>query len=187
MSDTQGWEEMDAAVEFMDGMRADDEEREERALRLKIHQARVDAFENGPTRLGFFEGVIMDKQSAEVLDEAMYLNPGMNSPVVEVETVYTAYALTKRGREEIECYGTGVDALRDMLELWPEDDEGDVVIEDNHGHAFAYFARSDSDPRIVHVYFMGDDMKWVDRVESYRCEYEPALGGSVRTNIKRLG
>ena len=103
------------------------------------------------------------------------------------EQVYTAYMLTSRGREEIECYGTSEEAVQDILELWPEDDEGDVVIEDNQGLGVAYFARSDQDPRIVHVYFIGEAMRWVDKVESYRCEYSPALGGSVRTNIKRLG
>jgi hypothetical protein len=101
-----------------------------------------------------------------------------------IETVYTAYALTSRGREEIECYETLQEALQDVLELWPEDDDGDVVIEDQDDNPWFYMARSEKDPAIVHIYSLRAGPR---SVESYRCHYEPALGGSVRTIIKKLG
>lgn len=106
---------------------------------------------------------------------------------IPTEPVYTAYALTSRGREKIECYGTVQEAVQDMLDLWPEDNEGDLVIEDNVGDGVVYFARSDKNPRIVHIYFMETDMRSVMHMESYHCHYEPAQGGSVRTIIRKLG
>jgi hypothetical protein len=123
----------------------------------------------------------------DIIEEIVAEGMRMFEEEIRTETVYTAYFLSTRGREEIERYGAVEEAIRDILELWPEDDDGDVVIEDNLGNGMAYFARSDRDPRIVHVYFMNDGMTGIDHVESYRCEYEPALGGSVRTVIKRLG
>lgn len=105
---------------------------------------------------------------------------------IMTETIYTAYALTSRGREEIECYGTVQEAVQDMLELWPEEDEGDVVIDNNQGVTVVYFVRSDADPLIVHLYFLEDAWRGFKYIESYRCHYEPAQGGSVRTVIKRL-
>ena len=103
------------------------------------------------------------------------------------ETVYTAYALTSRGREEIECYGTVEEAVRDMLELWPEEAEegfgsSDIAIEDNQGDPVVYMARSAGDPHIAHVFHLRE----IRTIESYLCKYEPAQGGSVRTIIKRL-
>ena len=103
------------------------------------------------------------------------------------ETFYTAYALTSRGREEIERYPTIKEAFEDMLNMWPEDDDGDAVIEDKDGVVLIYFSRSLANPAIVHCYHKSVDGSGPNHVESYKCVYEPALGGSVRTNIKRLG
>lgn len=87
------------------------------------------------------------------------------------ETRCVAYAITDRGRELIESYETAQEAIDDMLKLWPEDDEGDVSIEDDNGLQLAYFARSAGDPNIVHVYHVGYEDRSVSHVESYRCEY----------------
>lgn len=117
-----------------------------------------------------------------ILEDTTYAEPGTRT-----DRVYTTYALTSRGREKIACYETTKQAVEDTLEMWPEEDDGDVVVEDDVEMGVAYFARSDGDPRIVHIYYMGDDRDSVMHVESYRCHYEPALGGSVRTVIERLG
>jgi hypothetical protein len=120
----------------------------------------------------------------EEIDRMGFIVKGLDSPS-KTERVYTSYALTGKGREEIECYSALQYAVLDTLENWPESDEGDIVIEDNHSQSVVHFARSAGDPLIVHVYFITDNEYRLDHSESYRCEYETE-NGKVTTNIKRI-
>lgn len=102
------------------------------------------------------------------------------------ETVYTAYALTLRGREEIECYGTVEEAVLDMLETFNEDDD-DIIVVDNLDRNVVFMAHDANDSTIAHVYFIRHDCTSLDHCESYRCTYAtPAMGGAIRTVIERL-
>lgn len=102
--------------------------------------------------------------------------------------IYTAWAITSRGREEIECYSSLNAAVRDMLELWPEDDDGDISIETRWGRCCVYMARGNKDPRIVHVYYVSETKTAASYVESFRCEYEAdEASGKIKTNIHNIG
>lgn len=110
---------------------------------------------------------------------------------ITTEQAYTAYALTSRGREKIECYGTVEEAVQDILELWPEEvEEGleasDVGIENNEARLVVLMVRGADNRAIAHVYYRKDGAA-LDRIESYHCQYEPAHGGSVRTIVRKLG
>lgn len=108
----------------------------------------------------------------------------------EIETFYTSYAMTKKGRELIERYSETKEAIQDTLDMWPEDageDACDVTIENESGVPIVYFARGIENPLIAHVYFMGEYRDSPQHYESYKCHYECSFGGSVRTIITRLG
>lgn len=98
----------------------------------------------------------------------------------------TAYAVTKHGREMIECYETVTDAFRDMLDLWPEDDSGDVSIEFPCGALAIYMKRDAKDPLVVHAYHVGTDESHVGHVESYKCRYKRDKAGELFTQIERI-
>lgn len=104
-----------------------------------------------------------------------------------IEKNYIAYAITRRGRELIESYETAKEAIDDILDLWPEEDDGDVSIENDNGFQVAYFARGGGDSNVVHVYHIGESERSVSHVESYRCEYKNDLEtGRLYTKIDRI-
>lgn len=103
------------------------------------------------------------------------------------ERYYSSFAMSGQGATEIDRYHTAQDAIEDTLDMWPEENEGDVVIEDHKGKTVAYFARSPGDPLLVHVYHLETEPGVVAHVESYRCEYEVGMGGALRTRIRRIG
>lgn len=92
----------------------------------------------------------------------------------------TAYGLTSRGTEKIESYPSIDEAIKDMLEMWPEDTEHDVAIMDSHGDTAVYMARG-TDPAICLVIRLRPLGRW----ETYHVKYQDT-NGRVESVVTRL-